>query len=939
MNLDFPTAPSSSSDGSADSSSVGSVGAQPASVRPLRILEKGVYRGPHFYSHTPMIRVQVDLGTLESFPTDQIPGFADRLMASLPGLAAHGCSYHQPGGFERRLRDGTWLGHVAEHVALELQTLAGHAMTRGKTRSVKGQPGVYNVMFAYELEEVGLKAGEFALRWVDQLLPANLRGLQGLKVLDRAADGGELNLDAAVSVLKGLVAKGRLGPTTQSLVSEARRRGIPVLRLDDHSLIQLGQGANQRRIRASITSQTSQIAVSNAGDKALTKALLTAAGVPTPRGVVVRSADEAIEAAKRLRFPLVTKPLDGNHGRGVSINLKTPEALRWGFAQAARHSRRIVVEEMLQGRDHRFLVVDGTVVAVAERSPAAVTGNGRDTILDLIADVNRDPRRGAGHEAVMTRIVVDDHVVDQLSQAGLTLQSTPDPGRRVELRATANLSTGGTAIDRTDVTHPDNIAIAEQAAAVIGLDVAGIDFLAPDITRSVRETGGGIVEVNAAPGFRMHLEPSEGTPRNVARPVIASLFPRGAAARIPIFAITGTNGKSTTTRMVAQILRAHGLTVGCTSTTGVYLNDHLIMAADASGPKSARMLLRNPKVEAAVLEVARGGILREGLGFDVCDVGAVLNVTADHLGLKGVDTVEDLAAVKSVVVESVRRRGASVLNADDPLTLRMLRRAGGRPVLFSMHGVALSEPVRAHIARGGLAAVHVAAAGGGDLVLYQDGKATRLMSVADIPATLEGAAGFNVQNALAAAAMTFAHDVPLKAIREGLCKFSSSFSQNPGRLNIFDGHPFRVIMDYAHNPASLGALADLIRRVRPSHRRVIGMVSIPGDRRNEDILTMGRIAASVFDELVFREAPDGRGRATGEVNSLLTDGAIAAGASADRVHRILDERDAAQACLEMARPGDLVVLLPTDVGGVWRQVTDFDPGPVKGPFDRAVAYV
>ena len=896
----------------------------PAPARPMRILEKSVYRGPHLYSHTPMIRIQVDLGDLEDYPSDRIPGFAERLMDLLPGLHAHGCSYHEAGGFERRLRDGTWLGHIAEHVALELQTLAGQPVTRGKTRSVKGRPGVYNILYAYRQEDVGLLAGALALQLLDDLLPPALRGLSGLRVLSAPPASQPFDIQAGLAELGRLVRAGRLGPTTRSLVDEARRRGIPVLRLDAQSLVQFGQGVHQRRIRASITSLTSHIGVETAGDKAMTKALLADAGLPTPKGAVVRSAEEAAEAAARIGFPVVTKPLDGNHGRGVSIGLTSADEVRWGFEQAVAHSRRVVVEQMLQGRDHRFLVVDGQVVAVAERVPAAVTGDGHSTILQLIDAVNADPRRGNGHEQVMTRIRVDEHVRERLSRLGMTPSSVPGAGEVVELRATANLSTGGTAVDRTDEAHPDNIAIAEQAAAVIGLDVAGIDFLAPDIRRSVRETGGGIVEVNAAPGFRMHLEPSEGRPRDVARPVLRSLFPIGSPSRVPIFAITGTNGKSTTIRMVVRILRAQGLNVGFTSTTGVYFNERLLVAADASGPKSARMVLRNPKVEAAVLEVARGGILREGLGFDLCDVGAVLNVTADHLGLKGIDTVEDLANVKSVVVESVCRRGHSVLNADDPLTIRMRAHARGKPVWFSMRGGDdMPEFVRRHIEQGGLAVLREPTPVGGDIVIYREGERERLIGVRDIPATLGGAAEFNVMNALAAAAMTAAQGVETRHIRHGLSGFTSSYDQNPGRLNVYDGHPFRVILDYAHNPASLAALAELIGRIRPEYRRVIGMVSIPGDRRDDDIRAMGELAAATFDDLVFREAPDGRGRPAGEVNSLLSSGALAAGADSRRVRRIIDEHEASDACLRMAEPGDLVILLPTDIDTVWNQVVDF----------------
>src|SRR3569832_1704149 len=900
---------------------------QSGAVGPMRILERSVYRGPHLFSPIPRFRIQADLGALEDWPSDRLPGFVDRLLAMMPGLGAHGCSYRQPGGFERRLREGTWLGHVAEHVALELQKLACHRGTRGKTRSVKGRPGVYNILYAYEDETVGLRAGEYALRLVDQLLPPELSGLQGLERLrSQAGEAPVLTLDAAVEALRELVRASALGPTTRSLVDEAWRRGIPVLRLDEHSLIQLGQGSRQKRIRASITSDTSHIAVETAGNKALTKALLAEAGLPTPAGMVVRSREEALAAAERLGFPLVTKPLDSNHGRGVSVGLMSAEAVAWGWEQASRHSRRVIVEQMLKGRDHRCLVVGGKVVAIAERVPAAVTGDGVSSIAQLIEAVNQDPRRGDGHEKVMTRIKVDDHVRARLAEAGLDLGSVPKKGRVVERRATANLSTGGTAIDRTEVAHPDNVAIAEQAAAVIGLDVAGSDFLAPDISRSVRETGGGIVEVNAAPGFRMHLEPSEGVARDVARPVLRALYPRAQDSRIPVIAITGTNGKSTTTRTVARILRAAGLSVGFTSTSGVYLDERLLRAGDASGPKSARMLLRNPKVDAAVLEVARGGILREGLGFDACDIGAVLNVTADHLGLKGIDTLDDLANVKSVVVESVRRRGHSILNADAPQTIRMQRHARGAIGFFSMRGGAdLPDFLRRHIAGGGLAVVREPTPAGGDIVVYRDGERQRLMGVREIPATLNGAAEFNVQNALAAVAISAAQGLGSAIVREALGGFTSTYDQNPGRLNVYDGHPFRVILDYAHNPAGLAALGELIERLRPDHRRVIGMVSIPGDRRDDDIRVMGELAAGLFDEIVFREAPDGRGRPAGEVNSLMTDGALGAGASMEQVRRILNEAEATRACLEMARPDDLVVLLPTSVDAVWRQVLDFKP--------------
>jgi cyanophycin synthetase len=901
---------------------------------PMRVLEKAVYRGPHLYSATPMIRLQVDLGSLEDWPTSRLPGFTTGLISALPGVADHGCSYKVPGGFRKRLEAGTWLGHVAEHVALELQTLAGTPVSRGKTRSVKDRPGVYNVMFAYRHEDVGLAAGYAALRLVASLLPAPLQGLVGVPGADQPFD-----LSEALRELSDLARKARLGPTTAALVAEAERRDIPVTRLNDQSLLRLGWGSRQKIMRASITGDTSLIAVETAGDKSLAKTLLAAAGIPVPKGAVVLSADDAVTEAARLRGPVVTKPLDGNHGRGVTLDLTTPEAVRWGFEQARRHGRRVIVEQQFRGRDYRVLVIDRKVVAVAERQPAQVTGDGARSVEALIAEVNADPRRGVGHEAVMTRIVVDDHVRERLEREGLTLQSVPEAGRVVQLRSTANLSTGGSAIDCTDLIHPANAMIARRAAAVVGLDIAGIDFLTPDIAKSAFEEGGGIVEINAAPGFRMHLEPSQGAKRDVARPVLDMLFPRQRSARIPLVAVTGTNGKSTTVRMVAQILARRGLNVGFTNTSGVYVGGERIYKGDASGPISARMVLGDPTVDVAVLETARGGILREGLGFDRCDVGCVLNVSEDHLGLKGIDTVEELAAVKSVVTESVSRRGLSVLNGDDPLTLRIARHARGRIAYFSLRGGPdLPAHLQKHVAEGGLAAVLEPTIRGGELVILEGETRRPVISLDAVPATLGGRARFNVANALAAALISTGLGVPVDSIAAGLASFQSSFDDNPGRLNIHDGHGFKVIVDYAHNPAGLAALGELIGALRPAHASVIGCVSIPGDRRDEDILAVGAAAHELFDHIVFRERPDGRGRRPGEVLGLLRRGALEAGCSPKRIQSIPGEREAIQASLERARAGDLVVLLPTDVEAAWAQVVSFRREPPRDTAGRSPAH-
>lgn len=895
----------------------------------MRIIERAVYRGPHLYSSRPMIRLMVDLETLEAFPTNRLDGFTDRLLAALPGLENHGCSLRRPGGLVERMRDGTWLGHVIEHAALELQSLAGAATTRGKTRSVAGRPGVYNIMYAYEDEMSGLAAGRMAIELVASLLPRGLGRIEGLDLIAPAlppmVGDGPLPGLAALSRLRQ---RHGLGPTTRALVDAARRRGIPWRRLDEHSFIGFGQGCRQQRLRASITGRTSHVAVETAGNKDLTKRLLAEAGLPTPHGEVVRTVEAAVQAAARLRGPVVVKPLDGNHGRGVTLGLIDAEAVTAAFAVAREHSSRIIVERQLVGRDHRALVVGGKLVAVAERRPAQVIGDGLADLESLIARLNADPRRGDGHEKVMTKVKLDEALAALLERDGYRLSDVPAPGQTVILRDTANLSTGGEAIDRTDEVHPDNVAVIERAAKVIGLDVAGLDILIPDICRPFEEVGGGIIEVNAAPGLRMHLQPSSGAARDVAGPIIEQLYPRGSRSRIPVIAVTGTNGKSTTVRMIDHILRGCGWTVGMTTTSGVYVGGRRIKKADASGPRSARMVLNDPTVEVAVLETARGGILREGLAFDRADVGIVLNLAEDHLGLKGIDTIEDLAKVKSVVVEQVSRRGVSILNADDPYTLRMAKHAKGRLGYISLRGGAELPPMlQKHLAQDGLAAVLEPSVYGGQLVIHDGATRVEVTQAADIPASLAGAARFNLQNALAATLACYVQGVPVDKIAAGLGSFESSFEQNPGRLNITQAPGFTTIVDYAHNPAALQALGEVLSKMRANHDRVIGVVSIPGDRRDEDIAAMGRLAAEYFDEIIFRERPDGRGRAPGGVLTLLSDAAISHGLAADRVRRILDEEVAVQTALQLARREDLVVLLPTEVEQVWRQTLAFRMGP------------
>lgn len=907
--------------------------------RPMQVLEKRIYRGPSVHGYKPMVRIKLDLGTLEGYPSNQIKGFTDLLLQRMPTLEEHTCSYGERGGFVRRLREGTWMGHIIEHVALELQNLVGTKVSYGKTRSYGEPEGVYNIMYSYRDERVGLLAGYLAIRLVNSLLPRHLQGFQNAEILIPEQvrlpfnPKSTVNFEAELAVLCDVAARYALGPTTRSLVEEARRRGIPTIRLDDFSLVQLGYGKYQQRVRASVTSRTSSIAVDAASDKDLTRTLLLQVNLPVPEGKVVYTDDEAVEVARDLGYPVVTKPLDGNHGRGVNLGLDTPEKVRWGFKEAFEHSRHVVVEQQFQGKDYRVLVINGKMVAAAERVPAHVVGNGRDSIKQLVKQVNQDPRRGEGHEKVMTKITLDSHGQALLERLEYTQDSVPAKGEVVFLKETANLSTGGTAIDVTDDVHPDNRRICECAARTLGLDIAGIDLVAPDIRNSLLHTGGGIVEVNAGPGFRMHLEPSEGTPRNIAAPVLDMLFPEGTPCRMPVAAITGTNGKTTTSRMFSRILKYAGHHVGLTTTTGIYVDGNLVVSGDTTGPRSARAVLMDPTVDFAVLETARGGLLREGLAFEECDIGAVLNVQEDHLGLKGIHTVEDLAWVKSLVVEVVSKHGHSILNADDPLVLGMKDRAGGKIILFSMHPD--NEAVQEHLTAGGTAILCEPVLQPGLetasqaqeksqwIVVRRGIHMTGVVPVHEIPATMEGLARMNIENALAAVGMAVAAGIPVETIRNALSTFQTSYEHSPGRLNFYHNHPFTVMMDYAHNPSGLTHLKHLVNGLRKNHQRVIGVLSASGDRRDQDILKMGQLAGEMFDELILKD-DDLRGRKPGESQALLARGAMQAGLPENTIHHIVPEKEAVATALRIARPGDLVVVLATEVDAVWNQIKGFN---------------
>ncbi|HEU0133047.1 MAG TPA: cyanophycin synthetase [Mycobacteriales bacterium] len=875
----------------------------------VEVLERRVYRGPNYWSYDPAIRFVVDLGELEEHPSNVLPGFVDRLVELLPGLADHTCSRGYRGGFLERLREGTWLGHVSEHVALELQKLTGSEIRRGKTRGT-GEPGRYNVIYGYADETVGLAAGDLAVRIVNHLVEAE--------------DG--FDVQVAIEDLIRTANRVAFGPSTQAIVDEAAARDIPWLRLDEHSLVQLGQGVYQKRIRATMTSATPVLGTDIASDKALTARLLAAAGLPVPGTTVVRNADDALSAAKRIGYPVVVKPLDGNHGRGVALGVGSEDELLAAFEVAQREARRggVVVERFVVGADHRLLVVGGRLVAAARRVPAHVVGDGTHTVAELVEIENADPRRGIGHEKVLTRIRLDARAEEVLARQGYTLADVPGEGETVFLAQTANMSTGGIAEDVTERVHPDNVEIAELAAEVVGLDVAGIDLVSPDIELSVHDVGGAIVEVNAAPGFRMHTHPTIGEPQYVAKPVVDLLFPPGTPSRIPIVAVTGTNGKTTTTRMIAHIFRRAGRKIGLTSTDGIAIGDRLVIPGDSSGPKSARMVLQNPRVDMAIFEVARGGILREGLGYERNDVAVVLNVAADHLGLRGIDTLDELARVKQVVVEAVPRHGFAVLNADDPRVLAMRKRCSGDVVLFSMERG--HEEVERHVRRGGRAVV-LDHDGAVERIVYRHGsRAQSVVRTDALPATFGGRARMNVQNAMAAVGAAIAAGAHLQDVRLALQSFTPSFETSPGRMNMTEVDGVTVVVDYCHNAHGMRMLGDFVDRWTadaPAAARRVAVVATPGDRRDVDIRDLGRAAAPHFDHLVVPSRISLRGRKPGEMPALVAEGideAVAAGAKRPSLEVVGDEPDAVAAAFAAATAGDLVVLCAESPTLVWNLV-------------------
>ena len=859
----------------------------------MKILKTLTLRGPNYWSirRKKLVVMRLDLEDLADKPSNLIPGFYDGLVKMLPTLIEHYCSPGHRGGFFERLREGTYMGHIVEHVALELQELAGMPVGFGRTRETS-TPGIYNVVYEYVDEQAGRYAGRAAVRLCQSIIATG--------------DYPEEELEQDLADLKDLYANSALGPSTETIVTEAEARNIPWMMLSARAMVQLGYGVNQKRIQATLSQCSGILAVELACDKEGTKTILEDAGVPVPRGTTIQYGDELEDAIADVGgYPIVIKPLDGNHGRGITIDINSWRDAQdaYDLASAESRSRTVIVERFYRGSDHRVLVIDGKVVAVAERVPAHVVGDGKTTISELIERANQDPRRGEGHENVLTNITINKTAISVLQRQGFNLDTVLKLDEIAYLRATANLSTGGVAIDRTEDIHPENLWLCQRIAKLIGLDIAGIDLVTLDIAKPLREVGGVAVEVNAAPGFRMHSAPSIGLPRNVAAPVMDMLFPPGSNPRIPILAITGTNGKTTTTRLLAHLYRQTGKIVGYTTTDGIYIGEYLVEKGDNTGPQSAGMILRDPTVEVAILESARGGILRAGLAFDNCDVGIVLNVAADHLGLGDIDTIEQMARVKSVVAETVSAKGYAILNADDPLVAAMATEVKGKVAYFSLDP---DNPIiNEHIRREGMAAIYEH----GYLTILEGQLTLRVEEATKLPVTMGGKAPFMIANALAASLAAFANGVDIELIRQGLRSFEPSADQTPGRMNLFDLGHCQALVDYAHNPAGYEAVGGFVSNWIGQR---LGVVGGPGDRRDEDLIQLGEISAQIFDRIIIKEDDDKRGRDRGEAADLIVKGIM--GTNPDiRYETILDETSAIETGLSAVEKGGLVVIFPESV--------------------------
>ena len=840
------------------------------------------YQGKNIYSYKPVVKLVVDLGRYADIPTKDIEGFNEALQGLLPGLKKHFCCRGYEGGFIERLQEGTYFAHVMEHIAIELQAMLGYDIKFGKTR-VTGKEGIYNIIYGYENEHAGLESGRLAVEIMEGILAGELpdvnKRLQDIKKVCIATD---------------------FGASTAAITKEAKERNIPIIRLGDGSILQLGYGKNQKRIEATLTENSCCIAVDIACNKELTKSILNEYGIPVPAGKIVKSEQEALEYSEKLGYPVVVKPNYGSHGKGVSINLKSPLEVLEAYRIANEYEDTILVEKYIKGSYYRVLVVGDQVVAASHRISAHVIGDGARTVRELIHRENSNPLRGEGHEKPLTKINIDKVAEQYLRKQNLTLEYVPNDGEIVYLRENDNLSTGGVAIDVTDELHEQNKKLIAQAARIIGLDVAGVDISTADISKPITETGGAIIEINAAPGIRMHHYPYKGTPRNVAKPIVDMLFPEGSTGRVPIVSVTGTNGKTTTSRMIAHIIMQMGFTVGMTTTSGIYVNDELIKYGDNTGPISARTVLMDRRVEYAVLETARGGIVNRGLGYDEADVGIITNITEDHLGIDDINTLEDLAYVKSLVAEAVKKDGYAVLNADDQYCLSMRERIKSNVILFSLSTE--NEAIKSHVLDGGIAIY----SNGSTIFVNKGGVELPFIEAKAIPATMNGILRHNISNSMAAIAGAIGMGISIESIITGMSTFRSDTASNPGRFNMHDVNGINVILDYGHNIDGYRVVIDSLKQMKTG--RMIGVIGTPGDRTDSSTITIGNMCGDCFDRIYIKEDKDKRGREPGEIAALLEKGCRMGSIKPSEVLIELAEEKALEKAILDAVPGDIVIV-------------------------------
>lgn len=817
----------------------------------MLIRELRAYNGRNIYSHQKVIKLIVDLQEWVDIPTCDIPNFNEQLLRILPGLANHHCSLGYEGGFKQRLKEGTYLAHVIEHSALEILNQIGHKVSFGRARQVS-ETSCYTILFAHKEEHTGLETAKLAVQMAHSLCL-----------------GEQFNMNKGLKQIRETVAKFGYGPSTQAIVDAAIERGIPVTRIGKGSILQLGYGKYHKKMEGTLSDRTSCISVDIACDKVISKELLSQVGIPVPKGTVCMKLDEAKEAAREIGFPIVIKPINGNQGKGVSLNIQSIDEIPDAFRIAAEISENILVEEYVKGNDYRVLVVGNQIAAVSLRVPAHVMADGKHTIAQLVELKNRDERRGECHEKPLTKIKIDEISMNVLKKQGYTPDSIAKNGLRIYLKANANISTGGEAIDVTERIHPYNQELAIRAAKTIGLDIAGVDFTCLDISKPLYLHNGVIIEINASPGIRMHLFPSKGKSRKIGNAIVDMMFPYGMKHSIPIVSVTGTNGKTTTTRMISHILKAQGLVTGMTTTGGIYINDKCIMKGDTTGPASAKVLLQDKTVDIAVLETARGGLIRSGLGYDLADVAVLTNISEDHLGLDEVETLEDMLHVKSLVVEAVKSNGYVVLNADDKLVVRAAEKTKANIIYFSVQEDNLI--IHKHIIEGGIAVFlkddYITLATGNGLL--------KSLSISQIPATYGGKLIHNIENCLAAFCSAYALNIPLQIIENALATFYCDEIHNPGRFNIYNIRDFRVVVDYGHNLAGYVRVTEAIKKMGGS--RLIGIIGTPGDRNDLSVREVGEVAGKAFNQIIIKEDKNSRGRKSGEISSLLQEGALASG--------------------------------------------------------------